>query len=702
MIKRPEILIVDDNAADLRALHLKLAELDADILHANSGNTALSYTIRHDFALILLDVHMPEMSGFEVASILHGNAKTTNIPIIFITAAYKEELYQVQGYEAGAIDYIEKPINLDILIPKVLFFMKLHANQKRLEQAIASEQKANEALQNQNVLRKKLERKLVEAVREAQVATESKAEFLAKMSHEIRTPMHGVLGMAELLEKSPLNDAQHNQVKIILNSGTLLLTIINDILDFSKLESGLVSLESIPFNLEHTIHDVMTLLAASIQYDHLELVLDYPVDMVRHFMGDPARIRQILNNLLGNAIKFTERGIILVKVRAQHLENDLVQIDLKVQDSGIGIRQDKIDSLFSSFTQADNSTTREYGGTGLGLSICKQLVEVMGGKISVESVLGEGSTFGVELALIESDSPAVIIQKDLHGCKILLVVDNSVTRELYQKILTPLGIEITIIDHPEAIIRTLKGALSTKLTFDIVIFDDNLTDKAGLDVGKQIRANEAFDETKLMILTSFASRGDAQVFADAGFDAYLTKPLLAENLTDSLVGLLQSTRNNKQLITQHSIAESKLQLPEHFDAHILLVEDIMINQLVAKQMLEDLGLTLDIVDNGLQAVERFKQHQLLPQNSQQKPYDLIFMDCLMPVMDGYEATRAIRELESAEFDKTSHIPIVALTANALADDKAKCTESGMDDFVTKPFGVADLERVLHLWLATDK
>ena len=698
MTKRPEILIVDDNAADLRALHLKLADLDVNILHANCGNTALSFTIRHDFALILLDVHMAEMSGFEVASILHGNAKTTNIPIIFITAAYKDELYQVQGYKSGAVDYIEKPINLDILIPKVLFFIKLYANQQQLEQAIASEKRANEALQKQNVLRKKLERKLVEAVREAQVATESKAEFLAKMSHEIRTPMHGVLGMAELLEKSALSDAQHSQVKIIVNSGTMLLTIINDILDFSKLEAGLVTLESIEFNLEHTIHDVMTLLATSVQFDQLELVLDYPANMARHFKGDPARIRQILNNLLGNAIKFTEQGIILVKVCCQQLENDFVQVYLTVQDSGIGIREDKIDGLFNSFTQADNSTTRKYGGTGLGLSICKQLVEVMGGTISVNSVLGEGSTFGIEVALIESALPSVVIQKDLHDCRVLLVVDHSVTRQLYLKLMTHLGIETTIIDHPEAIIRTLNTGLKTGVTFDIVIFDDNLADKAGLDVGKQIRANKGFDQIKLMILTSFASRGDAQCFAEAGFDAYLTKPLLAENLTDSLIGLMQSAQNNKQLITQHSIAESKLQQSAHFNAHILLVEDIEINQLVAKHMLEGLGLTMDIVDNGLQAVAHFQQRQ----KSQQKQYDLIFMDCLMPVMDGYEATRAIRDLETSDLKTRSHIPIVALTANALTDDKIKCTEAGMNDFVTKPFGATDLERVLHLWLTNDK
>jgi two-component system sensor histidine kinase/response regulator len=221
------------------------------------------------------------------------------------------------------------------LLPKVLFFIKLHVAQQQLEQSIASEKRANKALQKQKILRKKLEIKLVEALREAQIATDSKAEFLAKMSHEIRTPMHGVLGMAELLEKSSLNDAQESQVKIILNSGSLLATIINDTLDFSKLQSGLVTLEFIPFNLEHTIHDVMTLLAASIQYDYLELVLDYPVDVARHFKGDPARIRQILNNLLGNAIKFTEQGVILVEVRAQVLENGLVEVNLTVQDNSV-------------------------------------------------------------------------------------------------------------------------------------------------------------------------------------------------------------------------------------------------------------------------------------------------------------------------------------------------------------------------------
>jgi len=691
MTLRAKILIVDDVPANLRALQVMLSCFDIEIIEANSGNEALVHLLKHQFALILLDVQMPEMSGYEVASILQENPQTNNIPIIFLTAAFKDEHHQIQGYESGAVDYISKPISDDILLPKVRFFLQLYQYQQQLEQALDDKKavnetliEANEALQNEINLRKSLEGQLVQAIQIAEVAAKSKSDFLATMSHEIRTPMNGVLGMAELLSTSSLTNEQQGQVDVIINSGSLLLTIINDILDFSKLEAGHVELETIPFNLEHTIHDVMTLLTVQTREKDLELILDYSPALPRHFKGDPARIRQILNNLIGNAIKFTEQGHVRVKLSAEAQENDRVEITLSVDDTGIGIKKESIGDLFCSFTQADSSTTREYGGTGLGLSICKQIVEVMEGTISADSVVGEGSVFTIQVCLDAVEAPDAFVEQDLKGTKILLVDDNSVNRKLYNKQLRYFGVDATVIGEPLQVVSVMNEAHAKQAVFDIVILDYNMPGKSGVDLGNEIRNLRIFDDVKLMILTSSVTRGDAKFFSDSGFDAYLTKPVLSEVLNDSLVSLLHSKRTpDTSIVTQHSVAESKQNVTHNFEGRILLVEDNKINQLVAKAMFENLGLNIALAEDGQQAVDDFKKNT----------YDLVFMDCRMPVMDGYQATETIRA-----FETDSHTPIIALTANAMAEDSEKCSEAGMDDFLTKPFSSAQLEKMLTKWL----
>ncbi|NQZ08373.1 MAG: response regulator [Algicola sp.] len=548
MDKKAKILIVDDTPSNLVSLQRVLRELEVDIITADCGNAALANTLKHDIALILLDVQMPLMSGYEVAQFLQDNPNTNHIPIIFLTAAYKDQKHHVRGYESGAVDYIEKPINDEILIPKIRFFLKLYHAQQQLEQALAGEKSANTQLQNEIELREKLEQERLQALQQAQLASKHRAQFLATMSHEIRTPLNGVLGMAQLIGQMQLTDELRDKIDIIINSGSLLMTLINDILDFSKLDSGQIEFENIPFDLAHTINDVMSLLAVNITGKDIDLSMEYPSDEPTHFSGDPSRISQILVNLLGNAIKFTESGFIRIKAKCHPLNTNQTQVRLTVQDSGIGIDKAHIDKLFNSFTQADSSTTRKFGGTGLGLSICKQLVELMGGKIWLESELGKGSCFFVEF------------------------------------VLTPVATTV----------------------------DDNAT-----------------------------------------------------NQTEC----------------------QKMPQTAHFDAKILLVEDNEINQLVAANMLENFGLVVDIAVDGQQAIECFRQNS----------YDLIFMDCLMPVMDGFEATKAIRAMQ------TNHrTPIVALTANALAQDREKCFKVGMDDFVTKPFTATQLEKVLNQWLKTNQ
>jgi len=687
-----KILIVDDVPANLKALQVMLSSLNVDVIEASSGNEALTHSLRHHFALILLDVQMPEMSGYEVASILHDNPQTTNTPILFLTAAYKDEQHQILGYEAGAVDYISKPISDEILLPKVRFFLQLYEYQQKMEQALEDKKLANETLRKSNELlqkeielRKSLEGQLVEAIHSAEVAAKSKSNFLATMSHEIRTPMNGVLGMAELLSKSSLKDDQREQVGVIINSGGLLLTIINDILDFSKLEAGHVELEKIPFNLEHAIHDAMTLLSVQARGKDLELILDYSPAMPRHFEGDPARIRQILNNLIGNAIKFTEQGHVRVVLKTELQDDKRVLITLSVDDTGIGISENYIGDLFSSFTQADSSTTREFGGTGLGLSICKQIVEVMGGKIWAESVVDVGSTFLIEISLNSVEAPDRFVEKELAGTRVLLVDDNEVNRQLYDKQLRYFGIDAHVIEDPLDVVSVMDEAHDNQEGFDIVILDHNMPFRSGLELGKEIRQLTKFDQVKLMILTSSVMRGDAKFFSDAGFDAYLTKPALSGVFNDTLVSVLQNREGrNSPLVTRHSVAESQQELSPTFEGTVLLVEDNRVNQLVAKTMLENAGLKIDLAENGQLAVDMYRENK----------YDVIFMDCRMPVLDGYQATLAIRQMETGQ-----RTPIIALTANVLSEDSEKCFKVGMDDFLTKPFNSSQLEKALSKWLS---
>jgi len=680
------ILIVDDTPANLVALEAILTELDATIVKANSGNQALSLTLKQDFAMVLLDVQMPGMTGYEVASILGQNADTKGIPIIFLTAAYKDEQHMLKGYSSGAVDYIEKPIKDEILIPKVRFFLQLYEHQHQLKALLKKEEESNEKLKKEMELRSKVEHQLLLAKQQADQAVAAKSQFMATMSHEIRTPMNGVLGMAELLGDSELTEVQRQQVKIIISSGNTLLTVINDILDFSKLEAGRVELESIPFNLEYAIHEVLQIFLVRVYEIDMELILDYAPDVPHDFIGDPGRLRQILNNLVGNAIKFTERGYIRITVKATMLNDKTAEVMISVEDTGLGVKADKVSQLFDSFTQADSSTTREYGGTGLGLSICKQLIEIMQGEIWAESEFGKGSCFNVKLPLVLADVPAAFVNQNLKGVKILLVDDNDINRELFMYFLQHFNTNAISTDRADNVIDILKESVKLNEPYDAVLLDCNMPGTTGLDVGKKIRSTQVIRDIKLIALTSSAVRGDVKLFLEAGFNASLAKPVRGDILHDTIVDIMSDGREDKDLIAQHSIAESKQPSVHQFKGNILLVDDTTINQLIAVAMLEKMGLNVDLADNGKQAVELCKTNK----------YDLVFMDCRMPIMDGYQATYRICN------DKTIRpIPIIALTANAVQEERDKCIEAGMKEVITKPFKSTDLVKVLNHYLVRD-
>ncbi len=542
--------------------------------------------------------------------------------------------------------------------------------------------------------RESFEKNLIEALKTSEAGTRAKSQFLSTMSHEIRTPLNGVLGMAELLSQTELNGEQQEYISIVMSSGQLLLSVINDILDFSKLEASSVVLENIPFNLEKISYDTVKMVLAKAAEKNIELIFNYSVDLPCHFIADPSRLKQIIVNLMNNAIKFTHSGHILLEITGQKLAStnkpqQFYQVTFSVQDTGIGIAKKDQIKLFDSFTQAEQSTTRKYGGTGLGLSICKQLVELMEGEIKIDSTPKKGSNFYFTINLPLTDKMPVASDSDLKNIKALIVDDNLVNLSIFEKLLNFHEINTALTENPEKVIDLIEQSLAVNQLFDVILLDHYMPHLSGLELAKIIRKNPKFDSIRLLLLTSGGTRGDAKKSKDIGFSAYHSKPIRHDLLIQSIKNILanKGRATAHELVTNYNVEESidnrTLNQEEIFEGHILLAEDNIINQKVALAVLKKLNLTVDIAKDGIEAVKM----------AQDTDYDLIFMDCQMPNMNGFEATENIRKLKMEQY-----IPIVALTANALIEDQEQCKKSGMDGFVSKPFKKKDIIDVLDQWL----
>jgi signal transduction histidine kinase/CheY-like chemotaxis protein/HPt (histidine-containing phosphotransfer) domain-containing protein len=523
---------------------------------------------------------------------------------------------------------------------------------------------------------------------QAQQASLAKGEFLASMSHEIRTPINGVMGMLGLLYRSGLNKKQHHYATLAKHSADSLLVVINDILDYSKIEAGKLDIEILDFNLTALFSEFVETYAILTEEKNLELVLDLTQINKPMVKGDPGRIRQILNNLLGNAIKFTSEGEITIRANLTETENH-IELSVKVIDTGIGIADDKLDSLFESFTQADSSTTRKYGGTGLGLAISKRLCELMNGQITATSVLGEGSCFCFSVKLERSgEAMASIPNIDLHDLNILIVDDSETNRHVLSAQLELWGANVTSANNGKVAIKILDHQ---EIDFAAAFIDMSMPIMNGYELGQLIRSDHRFDSIHLIMMTSVSERGDAQRFADIGYNAYFPKPTTITDLRDALMVITEggeAMANASPLVNRHYLKE--LKKANQNTARILLVDDNRINLEVANSLLEEIGLSADMVGDGAEAIVS------LTRSPKDSPYQFVFMDCQMPVMDGYEATKRIRAGECGE--NYINIPIVAMTANAMKGDKERCLACGMNDYLSKPVELEALIEMLRQWL----
>jgi len=668
------VLLIDDQATVARAVRYLLAEMpDIDLHYCHDPIDAIRVANEIKPTVILQDWVMPSIDGIDLLQLFRANAATAETPIIVLSSEENPQI-KSQAFAAGANDYLVKLPDKIELIARIRYHSRAYLNAIQRDEAFRSLRESQQQLSESNTTLISLNQQLEEATR-------AKAEFLANTSHEIRTPINGVIGMTSLLLNTELTDEQRGFMETIRISGESLLTIINDILDFSKIESGKIDLEEQPFDLRSCVEESIELLAPKAAEKKLDLAYELDDPVPDTVSGDVTRLRQILVNLVGNAIKFTAEGEVVVKVSTSEEDPHAGLLHFCVTDTGIGIPENKRERLFKSFSQVDSSTTRQYGGTGLGLAISKRLAELMGGRVWVESDPGHGSAFHFTIRFKPSPNAVPVrwhpINPHLAGKRVIAVEHGTMNQSILTRWLAKFGMQCVVV----ATSQELLSRLSEDQSFDCAILDCHLPDMDGLSLAEFLRKLPGAQSLHILLLTSVHLRERNPRAAAAGILASVYKPIRPKQLLEALRHAFDPQRTSIRKAPSTSVFDPLL--GSRLPLRILVADDNRVNQRVGQALLEKLGYRSEVVSNGLEVLQALELQR----------FDIVFMDVQMPELDGCSAAREIHRRWSEE-DRPR---IIAMTGNAMLGDREKCLEAGMDDYISKPIRIVDLRAALERW-----